>query len=735
MQIGVPIPGWGVAVAVLAAAIVAWRVYARPPIDLTSRQRAVLTVLRLCAFLVVLFLLLRPLLTGPAPPGDGVVAILVDHSRSMAIPDAGGPRIDRARELVRDRLLPVLGEAFETEVLAFGDALASVDVDALAAGASRSDLAGALDGIPARFGGRAIAGIVVVSDGVATGRNDVAAVAARLPAPVYTLGVGDPLAGPDREVTALESGQPVGAGSVVDVSATIVSHRLGDAPFDVRLLADGRLVDVRRVRPERDGAPTVAVFRVVPDPALASVYTVEVPVDAAELVPGNNRRQVLVRPPERSRRLLLVEGSPGHEHSFLKRTWLSDRGITFDAVVRKGQNDQGEQTFYVQGDPERTAALAAGYPRTRADLFRYDGVVLANMEAEFFRPEQLDMTAEFVAERGGGLLLFGPASLRRRGYLGSSLEAVLPARLADRLGLTGAGRDDDSADRFAPTPAGLAHPMLRLGSTIEETGNRWRAAPALVGSVRIGPLRPGAAVLAQTASENGSARPLVVVQRYGAGRSMILAGRATWRWRMQLPARDRTYERFWGQAARWLTAGAADRIAVRTSGGDAPGDSLRVNVSVRDDEFRSVTGAAVRVSVSDPTGERRLEEETATMRAAGEYGVSTSPLTMGLHRMDVAVSRDGEELGSRRDWVLVGGADPEFEDPWMNADLLRRAAEAGGGAYLDAERLDDLERLLAADRTAPRTVTREVWHHSAVFLLLVALLFAEWSLRRLWGMR
>ena len=48
----------------LAAAIVAWRVYARPPIDLTSRQRAVLTVLRLCAFLVVLFLLLRPLLTG-----------------------------------------------------------------------------------------------------------------------------------------------------------------------------------------------------------------------------------------------------------------------------------------------------------------------------------------------------------------------------------------------------------------------------------------------------------------------------------------------------------------------------------------------------------------------------------------------------------------------------------------------------------------------------------------------
>jgi len=737
VQIGVPIPGWGLAAAVLAAVAVAWWVYARPPVDLTLSQRALLTALRLGALLVVLLLLLRPLRTEPAPPGDGVVAILVDHSRSMAIPDADGePRIDRARELVRNRLLPALGEAFDVKVLGFGETLAPVDVEALAAGASRSDLAGALDAVPTRFGGRAIAGVVVVSDGVATGRNDVAAVAARLPAPVYTLGVGDPLPGPDREVMALETGQPVGAGSVVDVIATIVSRGLEAAPFDVRLSAGGRLMDVRRVRPERDGAPTVAVFRVAPDPVLPSVYTVEVPVDAAELVSGNNRRQVLVRPPERPRRLLLVEGSPGYEHSFLKRAWLADPGITFDAVVRKGQNDQGEQTFYVQGDPARTAALAAGYPRTRAALFRYDGVVLANMEAEFFRPEQLDMTAEFVAERGGGLLLFGPASLRRRGYLGSSLEPVLPARLVDRLGLTDAGRDEDGADRFAPTRAGLAHSMLRLGATVEETGNRWRAAPALVGSVRIGPVRPGAAVLARTAAETGSARPLVVVQRYGAGRSMILAGRATWRWRMQLPADDRTYERFWGQAARWLTAGAVDRITVTTRGGDAAGDSLRVDVSVRDDEFRSVAGAAARVSVRGPAGEPRLEAPSAVARGAGDYGVSTPPLSSGVHRIDVAVSRDGEDLGSRRDWALVGAADPELEDPWLNADLLRRAAEAGGGAHLEGDRLDDLaDRLRAAARTAPRTVTREVWHHSVVFMSLVVLLAAEWSLRRLWGMR
>ena len=56
-----------------------------------------------------------------------------------------------------------------SRVLAFGENVTATDIDGLEAEASRSEIAGALDGIPARFAGRAVAGIVVVSDGVATG--------------------------------------------------------------------------------------------------------------------------------------------------------------------------------------------------------------------------------------------------------------------------------------------------------------------------------------------------------------------------------------------------------------------------------------------------------------------------------------------------------------------------------------------------------------------------------------
>ena len=763
MQIGVPIPWWGVGAAVLAAAALAWWAYARPPVSLTRRQRGVLTALRFGVLLAVLIVLLRPVVTEPATAGRGVVAILVDASRSMAIADARGRRIDRAAAIVRDRLVPGLRGAFDVAVLGFGEGLVAAgpaapaaasrpdrpnaseeaasrsDVaGALDAAASRSDLAGALDAVAERFGGQRLAGVVVLTDGAVTGSGDAARAAARMPVAVQTIGIGRERPGPDREVAGLVADDPPASGSVIDVSATVLARGLGDAPTEVRLLEDGRLLEVRRVALAAAGTPVVETFHVSPDPERPTLYTVEMPVDPGELVAGNNRRSVLVRPFGRPRRLLMIEGAPGYEHSFLKRAWLADPGFAVDAVVRKGQNDRGEQTLYVQGEAGRSGALAGGYPEAPGALFAYDAVVLANIEAEFFSDAQLDMTAEFVAERGGGLLLLGPTTLRRRGYLGSTLEPVLPAVLADRLGLSdgrGAGTD---GTRMMPTDAGLLHPMLRLGPTPEATRERWRAMPALSGSVRIGPVRPGAEVLAVSppGPGGGAERPLVVVQRYGAGRAMIFAGRASWRWRMQRATDDRAYETWWGQVARWLVGRARERMTVMARGSGAPGDPVQIEVEVLDGDFRPAPGAAVRVGVTDPTGARDELDAVPVPEAPGRHAASTRPALAGVHRIDAAATREGVLLASRREWVLVGAADAELADPWLNDDLLRRVAAAAGGAHFDPANLDDLpERLRAAAGGGPVRVTFEAWHRPWVFLLIFVLLAGEWSLRRAWGMR
>ena len=103
-------------------------------------------------------------------------------------------------------------------------------------------------------------------------------------------------------------------------------------------------------------------------------------------------------------------------------------------MVRKGQNDDGRDTFYVQAAPSRMAALSSGYPSKRSELFAYDAVIFGNIEADFFTREQLALTSQFVAERGGGLLVLGARSFDRQGLAGTALEQALPVDLTDRRG-------------------------------------------------------------------------------------------------------------------------------------------------------------------------------------------------------------------------------------------------------------------------------------------------------------
>ena len=122
---------------------------------------------------------------------------------------------------------------------------------------------------------------------------------------------------------------------------------------------------------------------------------------------------------------------------------------------------------------------------------------------------------------------------------------------------------------------------MQLGATLDEARKEWSIVPPLGASTALGEAKPGASVLAITNGPGGRSRPLVAVQRYGHGRTMVFAGEASWRWRMMLPSNNRTYETFWRQAGRWLAAGAPEPIAL-TLPSPAAGSTGRLDLDVRD---------------------------------------------------------------------------------------------------------------------------------------------------------
>ncbi len=739
MKFAVVLPWWGYLLVFGSALVLAWLAYARVPIALSRGMRGLLSALRAVTLVLLIAILLRPVvLVPPAAANNSLLPVLVDVSRSMRLADDDGPsRLDQARAIVRD-LQAKLANEYAIELLTFGEALAPGDVETLAATARRSDLSGALADLSDRHRRDRVTGIVVLSDGGDTSPQEGAATARIGDAPVLAVGVGRAEGARDREVLNLTAGEPLLAGASVDLSVSASSTGFGTDPVELRISANGRPLEVRRVTPPSDGAPIHEVFTVSPPADVATVYAIEIPVADGELAAENNRRSVLVPAQTGRRKILMVEGAPGYEHTFLKRALAQDPGLDIDAVVRKGQNDDGRDTFYVQAAPGRVAALAGGYPSTRGELFVYDAVIFGNIEADFFTRDQLALTAAFVAERGGGLLVLGARSFDRQGLSGTPLEEVLPIDLTDRratVALASNPLEPAAANAPALTPDGALHPATRLALSIDESRKRWAELPALAAVAPVGGPRPGAQVLVVAPSGGGAPQPLIAAQRYGQGRSLVFAGEASWRWRMMRPATDLGYETIWRQLARWITAGAAAPVAIAPLTPTVPGVTERIALTVRDAAFAPVANAEVSLAVTAPNGEARLLTPALSSPRDGRYAVAARFDEPGVYRLEATATRAGVRLGTAWRQVLVGGVDLEMAQPRLNEAVLQRLAAESKGHYLPAARAGELPALLRESRVAAGTPEqRDLWHNGWSFVVLVALLGAEWLLRRRAGL-
>ena len=749
MHFAYPLPWWLVLALAAVIGAAAFVQYRRPLAPLTRGQRVRLVAMRVLVLAAIVLFLFRPMIVlPPAGSQDAVVPVLIDVSRSMRLEDAGGQsRVARAAAIAKTDLMPALARQFHTELYSVGDGVAAAApaaLDRLSADARRTDLAGALASIRERYRGQRVAGIVVLSDGGDTSRGDGSGGAGGLGGeggqPVFAVGIGSPDGPRDREVLGITSGDPHLDQASVDLHVTAVSFGFGRTPFQLRVLANSRLLDTRRIVPPADGSPIDEVFTVSPDPLNATVYSAEIPVDAGESVAENNSRAVLVNPAGRKRRVLVVEGAPGFEHSFMKRALASDAGLEVDSVTRKGRNAENQDTFFVQAGAGRSATLTTGFPERRQDLFAYDGLVIANVETDFFTRAQLAMAADFVAERGGGLLVLGGRSFAKRGLSGTPLEEALPVELNDRLGglvrTSLASGPMPAHNKVMLTGEGEAHPVMRIGSSPDETRKLWAALPPLAASATLGGPRPGATILALTTAPGGGVFPVVAVQRYGQGRSMIFAGEASWRWKMMVASSDRAYEFFWRQAARWLASPSPDPVAITVPDAPEPGDAMSIDVDARDATFAPVPDATIDATLTLPGGAvqpLKLRHADAT---GGRFTAAIRPEQTGLYRIRAEARRGTTSLGTADRWMYVGGADREFADPRLNEGFLRRVARTSGGRYVRAAEASRIPAFLTSaipQNAAPER--RDLWHEPWAFALILLVLSAEWILRRRWGLR
>lgn len=219
---------------------------------------------------------------------------------------------------------------------------------------------------------------------------------------------------------------------------------------------------------------------------------------------------------------------------------------------------------------------------------------------------------------------------------------------------------------------------------------------------------------------------------------MIFAGEAAWRWRMMMPAADRSYDTFWRQAVRWLALPATDPIAVSAPAGAVSGTPVSIQIIVRNEAFEPVRDALVDLRVT--TADGRLEQLRASpdpdAPASGRYVARFRAGDAGVYRVVADVRREQSVSGTASTALLVGGADLEMSDPRLNVQVLQRLSAASGGKVMAASETADLIAALEANvASSALSVRRDLWHNAWSFATILALLAAEWVLRRRWGLR
>tara|TARA_B110000908_G_scaffold147305_1_gene178903 strand:- start:720 stop:3107 length:2388 start_codon:yes stop_codon:yes gene_type:complete len=649
---------------------------------------------------------------------------------------ASASRLDLAKSLLSKSAattLNSLSEELDISYYAFGDSLrmlsdnqneAAAALSGLKAADSGTAITDALKGLSNIDRGAPLSGVILLSDGLdtSTSRADEALNdLGRYGIPVFPvpMGITDP---DDVSIRSVIIQEVAFAGDKVPVRIQIRSKGYEKRVADVSVLLNGRSVATRSISLEGGLQFEDLYFNVdVSEKGAAQIEVVIEPFDD-EATAENNSIKRSVRVVNEKINVLCIEGSARWEFRYLRAMLKRDPRINATFIATRAK----------AGLAQSSSEYIARFPNKREEAFKYDLVILGDVDANFFTPDEFSRLEELIKERGGSLLMLCGSRFAPSSYAGTPVERMLPVYFDPKA------KWEEVDDNVHPvlTPEGRSSLVMTLETDQEKNDRVWtRVAPL----DRVPPLlsaKPGATVLAELSdSLSRSGRyPLVAWHRYGTGKCMVMGTDRLWLLRFKTG--DKYHWRAWSQAIQFLTLsrlmGEHKRIRLETDQSIYPGGiQVQLYAHVLDDSYDPVNQSGFEVNITKLDGTDAPPQRVTLrpdMSNPGLYEGYFSPQSLGRYRVE-ANSSD-LDLASTTEFQ-VADINPEMANTDMQLERLQKMATLSGGEYLTSRQLHKLPSLLNREQhtTTVRT-DRSLWDNVWIIILLVALMGFEWITRR-----
>ena len=736
--------------------------------------RLACAALKLLGVAILLACLLEPMWSGQrAKPGANLLAIVADNSESMALHDRGvsetrGELLQRIVSGDRNAWRAPLAESFDVRgYLADARLQPTQDFHELAFDGRASDLGRALTMLAERHRGQALAGVVLLTDGVASDLGDLAALRG-LP-PIYPVVIGG--TGPERDlaITSTTATQTSFEDAPVTIQAGIAASGFDGEEIVGRLFAvdapaGAAPIAEQTLSVSREGGKAALRFQLRPAETGVLFYRLTVAPKlegTAEATLANNQTIVAMDRGAGPHRVLYVGGRPNWEYKFLRRAVEGDDQTQLVGLIRiakrepkfefrgragessnplfrgfgnqsKEEVERYDQPVLVRLNTQDEVELRDGFPKNAEDLFKYRAVIIDDLEAEFFTADQMSLVQRFVSERGGGLLMLGGAESFREGkFARTAIGDMLPVYLDAKADAATPGEL-----RLALTREGWLQPWARLRTNEAEEKQRLATLPHFDVLNRTGEAKPAATTVANV-TDGVREYPALVTQRFGRGRSAALLIGDLWQSGLGDEARQKDLGRAWRQLVRWLVTDVPEPMELRVEPG---AEGVRVQLRARDAKFLPIDNAGVTLRIT-PVGTAG-KGATITLPAEasasepGLYEATYIPRESGGYRVEAAVLNDtGAAAGSAVTGWTTDLASAEFRDLTPNRALMEQLARQTGGEVIAADQLEAFVRGLPAKRApVTETWTRPLWHTPWMLLFALGCFIGEWGLRRWKGL-
>jgi len=594
-------------------------------------------------------------------------------------------------------------------------------LSALSASPEGTNLGGALKDALDAHSGQNIAGIVLISDGAANmGPNPLEA-AQRMKEraiPLFTIGVGLPQPD-DVYLRGLVAQDVVFANDLVPVRVQVVSNGYEKRMTTLSASLDGAEVASKQIT--LTGGPqfeelTFRASRTAGSRKL-EVAVAPLPNEATE---ENNRIVRTLRVSDQKIKVLCIEGSPRWEYRYLRAVLKRDPRIEAQFITTEGDRELARNS----------KEHLARFPERPEQAFGYDLVIMGDVRATTFTPGQLARIEELVRERGGSFIMLAGRKHAPAEYIDTPIAQLLPVWPEQ-------GKwEDVNKDAYpALTAEGQQSLVMQLDPLEAKNRALWANVKPLNQVPPLGGSKPGAQVLAELsdAQQRTAPTPLIVWQRYGAGKSMFVGTDRLWRLRTKTG--DKYHARFWGQVIQFLTLsrllGENQRIRLevdRTEG--RIGEAMQIYANVLNASFEPTTAPGWKVVLKylDKDGADQILTLQPAPKLPGLFRGLFVPRFAGRYQLS-ALDED-KKIASSVEFT-VSNAAAEKSNTAMQQDVLKNMADASGGQYLTVRDLPIVPDLLAANRRDV-TVNREIelWDNWLFVALFVGLAGLEWSWRR-----